>query len=144
MAFANPSERRLLGIARSSARRIARERMPWSDPLGLLMEAGIASVEGRHADADRTLQDAGERFERAEMGLYAAVTKRRLGVLRGGAHGQRLQEEAEAWMATQSVKNPIALTRMLAPGFPDAPVRLPFPAAANEPAPAVSQDHPTS
>jgi hypothetical protein len=121
-AFANPSDRRFLGIARSSARRIARERMPWSDPLGLLMEAGIASVERRDADAERKLQDAGERFERSEMGLYAAVTKRRLGMLRGDARGRRLQEEADAWMAAQSAKNPVALTRMLAPGFPDAPV----------------------
>ena len=142
IAMANSNgERRFLAAARSSARRIAREHMPWSDPLGLLMEAGIASVERRDADAERKLQDAAERFERAEMGLYAAVTKRRLGVLRGGPHGHRLQEEAEAWMATQSVKNPVALTRMLAPGFPDAPVRVPFPVAASEPAPAGSQDH---
>ena len=82
VAYANPSERRFLAIARSSARRIARERMAWSDPLALLIEAGIASVERRHADAERQLQDAGERFERAEMGLYAAVTRRRLGALR--------------------------------------------------------------
>jgi hypothetical protein len=153
MAYANPSERRLLGVARSSARRIARERMPWSDPLGLLMEAGIASAERRQTDAERKLQDAGERFERAEMGLYAAVTKRRLGALRGDAHGQRLQEEAEAWMAAQSVKNPVALTRMLAPGFPDAPVRSPIAVAGPVPedrpcgavpALAASPDHQSS
>jgi serine/threonine protein kinase len=144
MAYGIPSERRVLRIARSSARRIARERMAWSNPLGLLIEAGIASVEERHADAERMLQDAGDRFERAEMGLYAAVTRRRLGALRGDAHGQRLQEDAEAWMARQSVRNPVALTRMLAPGFPDAPVRLPFPVAPNEPARVASRDHPTS
>jgi hypothetical protein len=144
MAHADGSNRHLLEVARSRARRIARERMAWSDPLGLLMEAGIASVERNQKDAERKLQYAGERFERAEMGLYAAVTKRRLGALRDDAHGQRLQEEAEAWMARQSVRNPVALTRMLAPGFPDAPVRLPFPVAASEPALAVSPDHQTS
>jgi serine/threonine protein kinase len=121
VAHANRSERRFLAVARSSARRIARERMAWSDPLALLLEAGIASVEGRQADAERQLQEAGERFERAEMKMYAAVTRRRLGALRGGAPGQRLREDAEAWMATQSIRNPVAITRMLAPGFPDAP-----------------------
>ncbi|MEZ5288669.1 MAG: hypothetical protein R2712_28450 [Vicinamibacterales bacterium] len=34
-AAAGPADRRFLKVARASARRIARERMPWSDPLGL-------------------------------------------------------------------------------------------------------------
>jgi hypothetical protein len=33
--------------------------------------------------------------------------------------GQALRYEAESWMAAQQIKNPMCLTRMLAPGFPD-------------------------
>jgi hypothetical protein len=38
---------RLLWIARAAARRIAGERMPWSDPIALLLRGGIAYLEGR-------------------------------------------------------------------------------------------------
>ena len=39
MAAAEPGDRRWLSIARAAARRIARERMPWSNPIALLLEA---------------------------------------------------------------------------------------------------------
>ena len=53
------------------------------------------------------------------MELYAAVARRRLGALQGDDRGRELQRQAEAWMAAQQIKNPVCLTRMLAPGFPD-------------------------
>lgn len=121
MAAANRSRRKFLSAARSCARRIAAERMPWSDPIALLLRAGIASVEGRDTTALAYLQDAADKFDRADMGLYAAVAKRRLGALQAGDHGRALQQQAEAWMASQQIKNPVCLTRMLAPGFPDRP-----------------------
>jgi hypothetical protein len=51
-----------------------------------------------------------------------AVTRRRLGTLRRDDRGRALQREAESWMAAQQIRNPIRLTRMLAPGFPDEAV----------------------
>ena len=119
MASANRSRRRFLSVARAGARRIAAERMPWSDPIALLLRAGIASLEGRHTAALTCLHAAADKFDRAEMKLYAAVTRRRLGALRGDDHGRELQRQAEAWMAAQQIKNPVCMTRMLAPGFPD-------------------------
>jgi hypothetical protein len=56
-------------------------------------------------------------FERADMRLYAAAARHRLGNLLGGERGQQLVAEAEAWMTEQRIKNPAAMTRMLAPGF---------------------------
>jgi len=93
--------------------------MPWSDPIALLLQGGIAAVEGNESLAVTRLEDALERFDRAEMGLYAAVTRRRLGALRRDDRGRVLREQAAAWMTSQQIKNPICLTRMLAPGFPD-------------------------
>ena len=119
MACENPADRRFLTVARACARRIARERMPWSNPIGLLVEAGIASVKRSPAKAQAHLENAAEQFDRAEMKLYAAVTKLRLGALRHDDHGLGLQRQAEAWMAAEQIKNPLCLTRMLAPGFPD-------------------------
>jgi hypothetical protein len=119
MASANRSRRRFLSVARAGARRIAAEQMPWSDPIALLLRAGIASLEGRDTAALTCLQAAADKFDRAGMKLYAAVTRRRLGALRGDDHGRELVRQAEAWMAAQQIRNPVCMTRMLAPGFPD-------------------------
>ncbi len=117
IAAANRSDRRFLSIARDAARRIAGERMPWSTPLARLLQGGIASVEGNEPLAVGCLEDALDRFERAEMQWYAAVTRRRLGALRRDEPGHALFEQATAWMASQGIKDPIRITRMLAPGF---------------------------
>ena len=120
MAASNSGSRRFLSVARAGARRIASERRPWSDPIALLLRGGIAYVEGSTPLALRYLHDAADRFDRADMKLYAAVVRRRIGTLQDDAPGRELLRQAEAWMATQHIKNPLCMTRMLAPGFPDA------------------------
>jgi hypothetical protein len=130
VAVADPSNRQVLSVARDCARRIAREGMPWSDPIALLMQAGIASAEGHRAIAETHLHGALERFTSADMQLYAAVTKRRIGAVRADEQGRTLQREAEAWMAAQQIRNPVCLTRMLAPGFTDEPLSNSFPGSA--------------
>jgi hypothetical protein len=119
MAAANRSSRRFRAVARAEARRIARERMPWSDPIALLLRAGIAFLEGGTPLALRYLHDAADQFERADMHLHAAAARRRIGALQDDAVGRELQRQAEVWMAMQHIKNPASMTGMLAPGFPD-------------------------
>jgi hypothetical protein len=96
--------------------------MHWSDPLALLLDACIASVEGRRHVSAAHLEEAAAGFERADMKMYLAFTRRRLGALLGGDRGRALQRDAEAWMAAQPIRNPVCFTRMLAPGFADDPV----------------------
>ena len=119
MASADPSRRRFVSFARDAARRIARERMPWSTPIARLLEAGVASLEGRHPAALRCLEEAVARFDSADMALYAAVTRRRIGALRQDGYGLQQLRQADAWMAAQQIRNAAGMTRMLAPGFPD-------------------------
>jgi eukaryotic-like serine/threonine-protein kinase len=119
MAARNRSSRQFLSIARSGARRIARERMRWSDPIALLLRAAIAHLEGRTPLALTLLHDAAARFERADMKLYAAIARRRIGALQGDERGRELQRQGEEWMAAQHIKNPARMTRVFAPGFPD-------------------------
>jgi hypothetical protein len=121
MIAAATRSRRFLAIARVRAWRIARERMPWSDPIALLLRAGIANLEGRTPLALQLLHDAADRFERADMKLYVAVSRRRIGALQDDPAGRELQRRAEAWMAAQNIRNPASITRMLAPGFPGHP-----------------------
>jgi hypothetical protein len=124
VAAADPANRRFLATARRCARRIARERMPWSDPFAWLIRAGIASVEGQRHEAAAYLDEAANGFERGDMNMYLAVTRRRIGTLRRDVRGREVQRQAETWMAAQQIKNPVFLTRMYAPGFADEPVGL--------------------
>lgn len=119
MAAANRNSGRFRAVARAEARRIAGERMPWSDPIALVLKSGLAFLEERRPLALSHLHDAADRFERADMRLHAAAVRRRIGVLQGDAAGRELLRQAEQWMATQQIKNPAAMTRMLAPGFGD-------------------------
>jgi hypothetical protein len=121
IAGSGRSPRRFLRIARDGARRIARERMLWSNPIALLLKAGIANLEGQVPLAVSYLHDAADRFDRADMQLYAAVARRRIGALQDDARGRELHRQAEEWMAAQTIRNPTAFTRMLAPGFPKLP-----------------------
>jgi hypothetical protein len=63
------------------------------------------------------LSEAVQSFERAEMQLHAAAARRRLGEKLRDERGSQLVAEADAWMKAQKIKNPEAMTRMLAPGF---------------------------
>ena len=47
MAAVNRSSRRFRAVARAEARRIARERMPWSDPIALLLQGRDCVPRGR-------------------------------------------------------------------------------------------------
>jgi ATP/maltotriose-dependent transcriptional regulator MalT len=110
--------RRFLSVARRAARRIAAERMPWSDPIALLVMGGVSYLDGGRTPAASYLREAVDGFERADMKLYAAAARCRLGALLGSARGRELRQQAEAWMAAQHIRNCMAMTRMLAPGFP--------------------------
>jgi hypothetical protein len=104
-------------VAETMARRIARERMPWADPFVTLIRAAIAHASNETGAARTLLTDAAERFDLADMHLYAAGARRRLGELTDGERGTELIEEADAWMHHQKIANPERMARMLAPGF---------------------------
>ena len=121
MAACNRNSRRLLSVAGTGACRISRERMRWSNPIASLVRAGIAYLEGSPGVAARYLEAAIDGFDGADMKLYLAVARRRLGALLDDKRGRDLQRQAEKWMSAQDIKNPTCMTRMLAPGFPDMP-----------------------
>jgi hypothetical protein len=110
---------KFLAIARAEVRRIARERRQWSNPIALLLDAAVKFLAGDAPGALEQLRDAADQFDRADMNLYAAVTRRRIGALQDDEDGRELYRQAEEWFAVQQIKNPLSMTRMLAPGFPD-------------------------
>lgn len=108
---------RRLKVAEEMAKRIANENAAWATPFASLVRAGIAHRYGDKERAAKLLSEAAINFKSQDMELYAAASRRRLGEMVGGDHGYQLMTETTAWMASQRIKNPDAMTRMLTPGF---------------------------
>ena len=114
---ADPTERRdLLRGAEEHARTMLREKTRWGDALALLLRAGVAATRGETERALSLLEPAEAGLVAVEMALHAAVARRRRGELLGGDTGRGLVAVADAWMTTQTIKNPERMTAMLAPG----------------------------
>jgi hypothetical protein len=114
-AAAGPAADSLQRAAAQDARALRRERVPWAEALGALVEAGVASARG-DARAAALFGAASERLQAADMHLYAAAARRRQGELLGGAEGQEIRDRAEAAMAEKGVRSPERMTALMAPG----------------------------
>jgi hypothetical protein len=99
------------------ATKIAHEKTSWSEPMSVLTRAGVAAVESNQSLAADLLSRAAVDFDAADMGLYAAASRRRLGEIIGGDYGRELIAAADTWMLDQKILKPVLMTRMLAPGF---------------------------
>jgi serine/threonine protein kinase len=107
---------RHLKLAERDARSIERAGMPWSDPFAQLIRASIAAFRGDTPAAVGFLASAESGFETTDAGLSWAAARSRRGELLGGAEGEKLVLEAEAWMRSQRIANPARLRMLLAPG----------------------------
>jgi serine/threonine protein kinase/tetratricopeptide (TPR) repeat protein len=122
LASATGSHReKRLRIAEHLAKGIANERMPWSDPLSIMIQAGLARRRGDDSTAATLVSQAIEGFAASDMKLYAATGRRRLGEILGGDRGRELLNQADDWMSKQQIKNPAAVTNLMAPGFTEPP-----------------------
>jgi serine/threonine protein kinase/tetratricopeptide (TPR) repeat protein len=106
-----------LRVALQAARKIERERVAWAQPFVSMLRAGVSAVRGDEVSTAPMLAKAIAGFESAGMRLYAAAARRRLGQVLGGDEGQRLREQGDAFMTGESIRSPLHLTAVLAPGF---------------------------
>ena len=100
----------------ADAKRLEDERMAWAEPHASLLRSSIAAAKGDDRAAVRCARAALRGDERADMGLYAATARRRLGELVGGDEGRALEKASAAWMTEQGIRRPERMTAMLAPG----------------------------
>lgn len=105
-------------IARACAQRLSIERAPWTTSLHALIHAGVARVEGDDRFAVAQLEHAVEAAALSGMTLHALAARHRMGECLGGREGRALCTEVETWLFRRSVVNPLALLRVLAPGWP--------------------------
>jgi hypothetical protein len=108
---------RRLKVAEKLAQKIASEHVAWATPFVQLVNAAVAFQRNDRSKAIGLLSQAIESFDLADIDLYEAVARRRLGELLGNERGQRHIDEADAWMRRRLIKNPEAMTQMMAPGF---------------------------
>jgi len=97
-----------------------REKTVRSKALASLIRAGVAFSRNDEPLARALLTSVAKDFDSIEMRLYAVATRRRLGQLLGGDEGRAMITQADAWMTDQMIKNPVRMTAMLVPGFPDS------------------------
>lgn len=107
-----------LKVGGEVVRALRRQHAPWADAFADQLDGTVSAWRGDRPTALALLASAERLFEKAEMNGYLAGTRRRRGELLGGDEGQQLIETADAWFATQRVKNPAALTRCFAPDLP--------------------------
>jgi hypothetical protein len=107
----------LLRAARKDVSRLEKERVGWADSAATLIRAGIASMQGDKDSTVELLRRAAENFDRFDMHLYAAAARRRVGELVAGEKGASMIGAADDWMEKQCIRNPVRMTRMIAPGI---------------------------
>jgi X-X-X-Leu-X-X-Gly heptad repeat protein len=103
-------------LAAAEARRLARTRLPHVPGMSAAIRAGVARAEADPARAEAELERAIDAFGAAEMHLYEACARRRLGESRGGVEGAALVARADDWLQAEGVVRPPAMAWLLIPG----------------------------
>jgi len=116
----------LLRAAERAAKVIARTEAPWGLPLASCLRAGIAHRRGDPERERAALDAALAGFIDADMALFAAAVRQRLGALIGGDEGAGHLAAAAAAMEAAKVAAPERMTDLLLPGW--AAVAAPAPA----------------
>ncbi len=105
------------------ARKLDRERMPWTRALASLIWAGVARGGGEPREREGEishLRTAALRAEAVDMNLHAAVARLRVGEIDGADGADDLAPRALAWMTEQGIARPDRIAAMLAPRSPRA------------------------
>jgi len=109
-----------LDEARRQAARLAREGSGPARAFGLLLRAGAVASSGGASAVARAAALVREAIAAAEadgLALVAAVARRRLGALAGGAEGAVLAGVADGFMTGEGIRRPDRLAAVYAPGF---------------------------
>jgi hypothetical protein len=105
-----------LAEARRMVRQLGREGMPYAVALGSLLAAACANESGDSEAAADGAREAIRLLEAADMVLYAASARCKLGLLVGGEEGRELVREGEEVMRAQGIRDCQRFATMYVPG----------------------------
>src|SRR5439155_14949880 len=94
------------------AKALEREPAPWLGALATLLRAGCAAAVGDNRDALGLLRSAVDQLDAADLRLFAAAARRRLGHLLGGDEGRTLAAAGDTVMTSEEIKDPGRMTNM--------------------------------
>ena len=117
-SIATRPERRRARIAeaRSMARRLERERMPWTAVLAALVAAAAENAAGDRAAAGAALRAARDAAQAAGMKMHAVAATYRLGQQVGGEEGDALARSALAALGAEGIRSPPRWVSIYVPG----------------------------
>lgn len=102
----------LLAQATKDAKRLAKDDFPFTRAMSDLTYAGIARVREERDESARLYKVAAERFDKAEMPLFAACARRWEGMQMGGEPGEKLVAAADATMKAAGIVRPDRVAQM--------------------------------
>ncbi|HEX4447196.1 MAG TPA: AAA family ATPase [Polyangiaceae bacterium] len=108
---------RTLRAADHFARRLVRDKVPYSPAMGHLVYAAASAARGDQGRALQSLDTAIPLLDAADLGYLAACARHRRGELAGGAFGKEQIDRSRAFFAHQGVVNVERCLAMSAPGF---------------------------
>lgn len=117
LAVSTTGREGLLRIAEQEARRLQADDKPFAAPLSALVRAGTAGIGGNRELAVVLLEQAAAEFQRLDMAMFSAITKRRIGELTAGEPGLALIRESEEFMRAEGVVNPSRMADAFAVSF---------------------------
>jgi eukaryotic-like serine/threonine-protein kinase len=106
---------RRLAAVEADAAQLEREALDRAVGFAALARAGAAEARGDRDRAAALYRRAAAGFDADAMRLHAACARRRLGALIGGDLGHELVHAAEVWLASEGVRDPARLARVITP-----------------------------
>jgi tetratricopeptide (TPR) repeat protein len=98
------------------ARRLEREKMPWTTALSAMVRACAENASGQIAPAIASLRIAAAASDAAGLGMHATTSRFRLGELLGGREGEALRATALDAIAAEGVRNAPRWVAVYLPG----------------------------
>lgn len=107
--------RRLLEVTRRDAKRLVAHDVGWSVPHGQLLLAEVAAAEDQRNLQRELLEQALGGFEEADLRLYTAIARRKLGTLLGGNEGAEHLAMANQYFDEHGIIDPERFEAAFAP-----------------------------
>jgi hypothetical protein len=105
----------LLASAQRHIEKLAKEGLPWMKAITSVRRGCLSAMRRDTEGAVRHFRAAVTACDAAEIGLYAAVSRVRLGELLGGDEGRAVRDAGLAKIAAEEIKKPDRFVALFAP-----------------------------
>lgn len=112
----SPRRKEALATARKYAKKSRNHRLPLMAAGALMLDGGVAELEGRTDDAIAIYRRTITAMDARDLMLFSNAVRARLGKLLGGDEGTAMRTTAIDWLTGQGARDPETMYAMLLPG----------------------------